>query len=107
MNGLRSSEIHWVVHSYIGVDGGYLGDFSYRSHQEFYPGYCDLNIDLGAVPGNTTREKFIAVLTASEPHAQAAILRGVAKRFPVGSEHTRSQALPPAASPTLDQPEAM
>ena len=82
MAGLKSSEIHWVVHSYIGVEGGYLGDFSYRSHQDFYPGYCDLDVDLGSIDGNTTREKFIAVLTHSEPLAQAAILRGVAKRFP-------------------------
>ena len=62
MTGLRSSEIHWVVHSYIGVDDGYLGDFTYRGHQEFYPGYCDLAIDLDAVQGKTTREKFMAVL---------------------------------------------
>jgi hypothetical protein len=26
-----------VVNDYIGVSGGYLGDFTYRTHQEFYP----------------------------------------------------------------------
>jgi hypothetical protein len=92
MSGLKSSEIHWVVNSYIGVEGGYLGDFSYRSHREFYPAYCDLNIDLDAIGGNTTREKFVAVLTTSEPIVQAAILRGVAKRFPEGSGRIRTPA---------------
>lgn len=92
MAGLKSSEIHWVVNSYIGVEGGYLGDFSYRSHRDFYPGYCDLNIDPDTINGSTTREKFVAVLTSSEPLAQAAILRGVAKRFPSGSERIRTPA---------------
>lgn len=92
MAGLKSSEVHWVVHSYIGVEGGYLGDFSYRTHREFYPGYCDLDIEVDAVPGSTTREKFMAVLASCEPHAQAAILRGVAKRFPAESERHRTQA---------------
>lgn len=92
MSGLKSSEIHWVVNSYIGVEGGYLGDFSYRSHQEFYSGYCDLDINLDAIGGSTTREKFVAVLTDSEPNVQAAILRGVSKRFPAGSERMRTPA---------------
>jgi Abortive infection C-terminus len=92
MTGLKSSEIHWVVNSYIGVEGGYLGDFSYRSHRDFYPGYCDLEIDLGTFAGGTTREKFVAVLSGCEPHAQAAILRGIAKRFPQGSDRLRTPA---------------
>jgi hypothetical protein len=92
MAGLKSSEIHWLVHTYIGVEGGYLGDFSYRTHREFYPGYCDLDINLDQVPGSTTREKFCAVLVGSAPHIQAAILRGVAKRFPAESERTRTPA---------------
>lgn len=92
MSGLKASEIHWVVNSYIGVEGGYLGDFSYRSHQEFYPGYCDLDINLDAIGGGTTREKFVLVLTNSEPLAQSAILRGLGKRFPEGSERIRTKA---------------
>jgi hypothetical protein len=90
MAGLKSSDIHWVVHTYIGVEGGYLGDFSYRTHQEFYPGYCDLDIDTSVVAGATTKEKFIAVISSAEPPAQVAILRGLLKRFPPGSEHTRT-----------------
>jgi hypothetical protein len=31
-----------IVNRYIGVEGGYLGDFTYRNHREFYPEYCDL-----------------------------------------------------------------
>lgn len=92
MTGLKSSEIHWVVNSYIGVEGGYLGDFTYRTHREFYPGYCDLEVDPETVSGATTREKFVAVLSNCEPHAQAAILRGIARRFPQGSDRLRTPA---------------
>ncbi|KQQ71627.1 hypothetical protein ASF73_11955 [Xanthomonas sp. Leaf131] len=91
MGELRSSEIHWVVHSYIGVEGGYLGDFSYKTHREFYPAFCDLDLDLDDYSGNTTRERFTAVLTGVEGNRQAAILRGVAQRYPSGSEHFRTQ----------------
>lgn len=91
MGELRSSEIHWVVHQYIGVEGGYLGDFSYKTHREFYPGFCDLDLDLDAFAGNTTRERFTAILTGVEGHQQAAVLRGIARKYPQGSEHFRTQ----------------
>ena len=29
-------EIYSVVNDYIGVDQGYLRDFTYRTHREFY-----------------------------------------------------------------------
>lgn len=92
MEGLKPSEIHWIVNDYIGVSGGYLGDFTYASHREFYASYCDLAIDTDAVPENTTRKKFIAILSAADPRSQAAILRGVARRFPAGSEVQRTAA---------------
>lgn len=92
MEGLKPSEIHWVVNHYIGVSGGYLGDFSYASHREFYSNYCDLDVDVDAFAENTTRKKFAAILSASKPSAQAAILIGVARRFPPGSEMQRSTA---------------
>lgn len=91
MAGLKTSEIHWVVNSYIGVSGGYLGDFTYRSHREFYPAFCDLDLNPEAYPG-TTRERFVALLSEAEPRHQAAILRGVAARFPIGSEVQRTPA---------------
>jgi hypothetical protein len=87
---LRSSEIHWVVHQYVGVEGGYLGDFSYRTHREFYSAICDLDLDLDAFGGKTTRERFLAILSGVEGHQQAAILRGIAKKYPQGGEHFRT-----------------
>ena len=42
---LTRQEVLKVVNRYIGVDGGYLGDFSYRTHADFYPEYCDLDTD--------------------------------------------------------------
>lgn len=92
MGELRSSEIHWVVHSYIGVEGGYLGDFSYKTHREFYQAFCDLDLDLDAFSSNTTRERFIAILSGAESHQQAAILRGIARKYPSESEHLRTPA---------------
>ena len=29
-----------IVNRYIGVTGGYLGDFSYRTDADFYPEHC-------------------------------------------------------------------
>lgn len=85
MRGLTKSEIMKVVNRYIGVFGGYLGDFSYRSHADFYSEYCGLDsIDPSQLEG-TTRERFIQILSSSEPPAQAKILMGVLERFPVGA----------------------
>lgn len=91
MAGLKTSEIHWVVNSYIGVSGGYLGDFTYRTHREFYPAFCDLDLNPEVYPG-TTRERFVTVLSNVEPRQQAAILRGIATRFPAGTETQRTPA---------------
>lgn len=90
MGGLKASEIHWVVTAYVGVSGGYLGDFTYATHREFYAAYCDLVIDAESFPGKTTCERFVAILTGVDPPSQAAILIGVARRFPVGSEIQRT-----------------
>src|SRR4051812_45894768 len=92
---LASSAIYRIVNRYIGVSGGYLGDFSYRTHCEFYPEYCDLDIDSSGFEG-TTRERFIAILSGAEPRVQARIVRGVVARFPVGQSGapaTRTDAL--------------
>jgi hypothetical protein len=84
MTGLSKDEIIWVVNSYIGVSNGYLGDFSYRTHALFYPEFCDVDVDPNHYEG-TTRESFIAILQRSEPSTQARILRGVLRKYPVGS----------------------
>jgi hypothetical protein len=87
--GLKQSEISKLVYKYIGVSGGYLADFSYRSHHEFYV-ELDLDIDPYKYDG-TTREKFIKILSESAPQVQARILEGVLTRFPVGSSEIRSE----------------
>lgn len=81
MSSLKRSEIYSVVESYIGVSGGYLGDFSYRTHREFYPHYCDLEIYPDEYEG-TTRERFIKILETQPIENQVKILRGVLDRFP-------------------------
>ncbi|MHB8296462.1 MAG: abortive infection family protein [Acidimicrobiales bacterium] len=92
--GLTDREVFRVVNRYIGVSGGYLGDFSYRTHADFYPEYCDLAIAPYAVEG-TTRERFIAILSLLTPRDQAKVLRGVIERFPpdaAGGPDTRQAA---------------
>lgn len=83
MAGLTGLQIVKVVEQYIGVSGGYLGDFSYRSHAEFYPLYCELDFNPNDIEGST-RQRFISILSAANPSDQAKILRGVLERFPVG-----------------------
>ena len=86
---LRDSEIQKLVYSYIGVEGGYLGDFSYRKHHEFY-----LLLDLDINPDNytgTTRERFIKVISESPPEVQAKILEGILNRYSIGSSKLRTQ----------------
>jgi len=86
--GLTKGQILRLVNDYIGVNGGHLGlpeklKFSYRTHNEFYPMYCELDsIDTESAEGNTTREKFINILLKAKPADQAKIIRGVFKKFP-------------------------
>jgi hypothetical protein len=79
---LTRPEIYKIVNGYIGVSGGYLGDFSYRTHREFYPYYCDLDINPDEKSG-TTRQRFLTILERSDGLTQAKILRGVLKKYPV------------------------
>ena len=80
--GLSRPEIMRLVNDYIEVHGGYLGDFSYNSHADFYPYYCDLDINPFDY-GGTTRERFIHILTEAEPRDQVKIIKGVFRRFPI------------------------
>ena len=84
--------IYRLVNLYIGVDAGYLADFSYRTHAEFYPVYCDLDIDPNDYEG-TTRERFIQILSSRPPHEQARIVRGILEKYPAGSSELRTQAM--------------
>ena len=91
---LSRTEIARLVNQYIGVSGGYLGDFSYRTHREFYPLYCDLDLNPDEYEG-TTRERFIEMLSSRPPHEQAKILQGIL-------DETRAGCWPP--DPPSDGP---
>ena len=92
--GVTRQEVLVLVNEWIGVRAGYLGDFTYRSHAEFYPEFCGLDLDSGAM-GGTTRQRFMRVLLTAPPDQQARILRGALVRFPlgIGGPPTRTQAL--------------
>ena len=81
MVGMTKMDIKKLVNRYIGVSGGYLGDFSYRTHADFYPEYCNLDINPYQYDG-TTRERFETILETSPPHVQAKIVRGILERHP-------------------------
>jgi hypothetical protein len=92
-SGLSHKEIIRIVNRYIGVSGGYLGDFSYRTHANFYPEYCDLDINpFDYLEEGTTRERFIRVLQESPPHVQAKVIRGVIEKYPAGSDELQTEA---------------
>lgn len=87
--GLTSGQVHQLVNKYIGVNGGYLGNFSYKSHRDFYL-ELDLPIDPDQIPG-TTRERFIQILQESDASTQAKIVDAILKMYPVGSAVIRTQ----------------
>lgn len=90
-HGLQPAEIRKLVNKYIGVKEGYLGDFSYQKHADFY---ADLNLDIdpNQYPG-TTRLRFEQILTESRPEIQARIVEGILDRYAVGSSPNRTPAL--------------
>jgi len=90
MAGLARQEIAKLINRYIGVSGGYLGDFSYRTHNEFYVEYCDLHFDTYSIPG-TTRTRFEEILIASNPNDQAKIVRGVLAKYPFDPDATQGR----------------
>jgi hypothetical protein len=84
MTGL---EIFQLVNKYIGVSAdGYLGDFSYRTHKEFYPLFCNLDIDPEQIKGST-RFRFQEILRTSPPDVQAKIIRGILAKYPPDPKH--------------------
>jgi hypothetical protein len=93
--GLTKQEILKIVNRWIGVYGGYLGDFSYRTHADFYPEYCGLDIDPYSYEG-TTRERFIEIVSGLEARDQAKVVCGVIDRFPLNGDPA-----PPTRTPQL------
>lgn len=86
---LKPIEVKTLVNRYIGVSQGYLGDFSYQKHRDFY---TDLGLDINpyAIQG-TTRERFTKILSDSRPQVQAKILEGILQLYPVGSSALRTE----------------
>lgn len=86
-NGLTQAEIMVLVHDYIGTSGGYLDGFSYTTHEEFYPRYCDVYIDVKALraENGTTRATFLHILRTADPSLQAKIVEGTLAFLPVDS----------------------
>ncbi len=78
---LSRKEIGRLVYNWIGVDGGYLGSFSYSKHDRFWLEVCDLSVSTAAYAG-TTRECFEDVLFQSAPTDQAAVLRAILEDYP-------------------------
>lgn len=90
MRTLTRQEIYRLANDWIGGSGGFLGDFTYSSHREFYPYHCDLDINPDEY-GRTTRERFIGVLENSDSIAQSKIIRGVLTKYPAESADGRSK----------------
>jgi hypothetical protein len=88
---LTAKEINTIVYKYIGVNGGYLGDFSYRTHREFYS-ELELKINPDNYPG-TTRQRFTQILSEADPKIQASILTGILEKYPGGSAPIRTEAI--------------
>jgi len=79
MDRLSGKEVNSIL-AYIGGEGGYLGNFSYASHAQFYPMYCGVDIDPNDFQG-TTRQRFIKILSEAEPFIQSKILQGVIDKY--------------------------
>jgi len=97
-SGLTRKEIARLVHNWIGVDGGYLGRFSYGSHDRFWLETCDIAVSTGAFEG-TTRSCFEETLFTASPQHQAAALRAILDDYPAPDEPDPSQ--PRFRSPAL------
>lgn len=89
--GLTKNEIRRLVNSWIGVEGGYLGEFSYATHDDFWLDTCDIDVDTHAFPG-TTRECFIETLFDAPASSQAAALREILERYPPLTEPDPARA---------------
>ncbi len=65
------------------MSGGYLGKFSYRTHQEFWLEAADIHIDTNDFDG-TTRAHFEATFLDAHPKDQASAIRLVLGEYLVG-----------------------
>lgn len=92
---MTPQEVITLVNRYIGVTSdGYLTGYSYRTHAEFYPLFCQLDYDPSKLTGST-RSKFVEILNDAPPLDQAKIIRGALLKTPPDDCRlaTRTQAL--------------
>ena len=82
---LTRGEIKRLVHNWIGVYDGYLGDFSYATHDRFWLEACDRYVDTTRFYG-TTRECFKETLFDVGAKDQAAVLRAILDEYPPDDE---------------------
>ena len=73
----------------MGVSGGYLADFSYKNHHEFY---IDLDLDIDPYQYDGTTRSDSSRYLECAPRVQAKILEGVLARFPIGSSEIRTRS---------------
>jgi hypothetical protein len=78
---LTRKEISRLVHNWIGLSGGYLGDFSYASHDRFWMENCDLHVSTSNFAG-TTRACFEETLFEASASDQALALRAILEDYP-------------------------
>ena len=82
---LTRREVQRLVYSWIGVEGGYLGTFSYNSHDRFWLENCDLPVDTSSFAG-TTRVCFEETLYQANARDQASALRAILEDYPPSDE---------------------
>ena len=82
---LTRRDIGRLIHNWIGVDGGYLGSFSYANHNRFWLEVCDIPVDTNRFDG-TTRECFEKTLLEVKAKDQAAALRAILNDYPPNDE---------------------
>lgn len=87
---LTKPEIFRIVEKYIGVEAGNLQHFSYKTLGEFFPYYCEVEVDPTEF-GETKRKQFIGVLESQDARGQAKILRGLLTKLPPESRETKAQ----------------
>jgi hypothetical protein len=82
VSGLSQGQVLRVVNDYVGVHGGYLGDFTYRTHSEFYPLYCDIDhVDAYNVPRHDPGKLHCDPL-GPEPSRSGEDLEGLVRALP-------------------------
>lgn len=80
--GLTKREVGRLVNDWIGVDGGYLGAFTYAKHDRFWSDVCDIDVDTYEFKG-TTRACFEHTLLSAAPACQAAALAALLEDYPL------------------------